>query len=80
MPLANTEYSQALNNSVKKIMVRMRTPGDCKVAFSMGQSGTLYFTIKVGCSYSEENLDLSNAIIYLQSDQAGQVAEILEWV
>lgn len=79
MPSAATEYSQALSNATKKIMIRMRVKAEAKIAFVSGQSGTLYITIKPGCVFYEENLNLEGVTIYLQSSAALQTAEILEW-
>lgn len=79
MPLANTEYSQPLSANTKKITLRMRMKGRAQIAFVSGQSATLFFTLEPGCVWCEENLDLEGGIIYLQSNVAGQVAEILEW-
>lgn len=79
MPLANTEYSQALSNGTKKVMIRVRGKHKAQVSFVSGDSGILYFTLEAGAVYFEDNLDLSGAIIYMQTNAAGQVAEILEW-
>lgn len=79
MPLAGTEYSQIISANAKQIMVRMRVKGRAQIAFTSGNSGTIFFTLEPGCVYSQENLDLEGVTIYLQSNQAGQVAEILEW-
>lgn len=80
MPTANTEYSQALTASTKKIMVRMRVKGSARFAFVASGTTTAYITLEPGAVYFEENLDLTGATIYIQSNQAGQTAEILEWV
>lgn len=79
MPNANTEYSQALNQSVKKLMIRMRTKAKAQLAFISGDTSVLYFTLEPGAVYFEENFDLSGVTIYLQSNVSSQVAEILEW-
>jgi hypothetical protein len=78
--LAGTEYSQVLNNAVKKILIRVRT-GDStlRLAFVSGNTNTVYVTVPKGANYFEENLDLSGVTIYLQSDVSARVAEILEW-
>jgi non-canonical (house-cleaning) NTP pyrophosphatase len=57
----------------------MRNRSRARVAFSSGDTNSLYVTIEAGAVYFEENLDLTGVIIYLQSDSSGQVAEILEW-
>jgi hypothetical protein len=79
MPTANNEYSQVLNNSTKRLMIRMRTKGKCRVAFVSGDTAILYFTIEAGAVYSDDNLDLSTTTVYLRSDVGSQIAEILEW-
>lgn len=79
MPVANTEYSQALNNSTKKILVRMRNQSPCRLAFVVNGTTTSWLTLKSCAVYFEENLDLNGATIYIQSSGTGEVAEILEW-
>lgn len=78
--LAGNEYSQVLNNAVKKLLIRVRT-GDAtlRLAFVSGNTNTVYVTVPRGTNYFEENLDLSGVTIYLQSDVSARVAEILEW-
>ena len=79
MPLSGTEYSQALSAGTKRILVRMRVKAAAKLAFVSGDSGTLFLTLNPGTVFIEENLDLNGVTIYLQSNEANQVAEILEW-
>ncbi len=80
MPAANTEYSQALSDGTKKITIRMRVKGKARIAFVMNGTTTSYITLEGGSVYSEENLDLNGATIYVQSNVSGQTAEILQWV
>lgn len=79
MPSAGTEYSQVLNNSVKKLTIRMRIPSVSRIAFVSGATSVSYITLNPSCVYSEESLDLNGATIFLQSTVNGQTAEILEW-
>jgi len=79
MATANTEYSQSLTSGTKKILVRMRTLGRARFAFVVGGTTGSWITIEAGAVYSQDTLDLNGATIYLQSNVAGQVAEILEW-
>lgn len=79
MPVASTEYSQALSAGTKKIMIRMRVPSRSRFAFVVGGTATAYITLEPGAVYSDENFKLVNATIYLLSEAAGQIAEILEW-
>lgn len=79
MPTANTEYSQSLNSSTKKILIRMRTKSRTRFAFISGDTNIEWMTIEPGAVYFEENLDLNGVTIYLQTNAASQIAEILEW-
>lgn len=80
MPLANTEYSQALSNGVKKFTLKTRDrTANMRVAFVTGGTTTSWIEVKAGCVFSEENLDFSNGTIYVQTDKVGQILEILEW-
>lgn len=79
MPLANTEYSQSLSNNTKRLLIRCRTRSDIRFAFQPGHTATTYVTLKGGAVYSEENLDLDGATIYLRSTEAAQIVEILQW-
>lgn len=80
MPLAATEYSQGLANGTKRILVRMRSKSQSRIAFAANGTTTSWVTLEAGAVYFEENLDLNGATIYLQSTEANQTAEILEWV
>jgi len=79
MPLAATEYSQALTNNTKKITIKVRGGGTLRVAFASGDTNVNYLTIPPGASYSESDLNLVGKTVYLQCNSAGRVAEILEW-
>lgn len=79
MTVAGTEYSQALSNATKKILIRSRDVSQIKFAFISGDTSLSWITIQPGAVYFEDNLSLDGAIIYLQSNKPAQVAEILEW-
>lgn len=77
----NTELVVPLttDRSVKQLLIRNRGNGDLKVCFEAGESGSNYFTILGGNTYTVENLLLFSASIYLQTNVASQEVEILEW-
>ena len=80
MPTANTEYSQALTSSTKKILIKSRDrSAQLRIAFVSGDTALLYITIEPGSVFFEENLDLTGATIFLRSNKSSQVCEILEW-
>ena len=76
---AGTEYSQDLTKGTKKILVRMRNRTRCKIAFELNGTTSSWITLEPGAVFFEENLDLTDATIYLNSAGSGEVAEILQW-
>jgi hypothetical protein len=80
-PVAGTEYSQVIPVGTKRFMAKIRS-GDAKTQFAYvsGQSGTNYTTIRAGVFYEEINLNLTSTItFYFQTNQAGQILEMLVW-
>lgn len=79
MPVADTEYSQALSANTKQLTIKLRDrTARARLAFVSGDTATLYLTLEAGSVYSQENLNLTGATIYLQSSKV-TTAEILEW-
>lgn len=76
--LANTEYSQVLNTSAKKFLIRVRGNAVMRLAFDSGGTVVSWITIPFGCSYIEEAL-LFSGTLYFQTSKPAQVVEILEW-
>jgi len=79
MASAGTEYLQALPDKTKKLTVKLRGMGELKIAFVAGDTALNWITIPGGCSFTEENLSLDGATIYLSSNLAAQTAELLAW-
>ena len=80
MPNSGTEYSQALTKGTKKFLVKMRNKSEFRMAFVENGTTAEWITVPWGCVYLVENLDLTDATIYLQTAANGETAEILEWV
>jgi hypothetical protein len=76
---ANTEYSYAFPSNTKKIVIRARGNAKLQLAFTSGQSGTLYHTVFPGNTYEEIGLNVTSLTVYYQSNKAGEVVEILSW-
>lgn len=74
--LANTEYSQALPADTKEFLIKNRTNGNMKLAFTSGQSGTLYMSIPCGAVYANTNF-YSSQTLYFQVDKAATIVEIV---
>ncbi len=78
LAVANTEYSHTFSTSTKSFNVRAReNDAVIKLSFSVGTSGTTYFTLKKGVSLYAQNLDFSSTL-YIQSTQP-TILEIIEW-
>ena len=76
---ANTEFSQALTDNTKQLLLRCR--GDAKIQFTFvsGESGTKYITLEGRAVYQVSSLNLTSKTLYMQADAASQVIEIEEW-
>lgn len=78
VPLANTEVSQVLSSGTKSFTIRVRGTAKLQLAFTSGQSGVTYLTVRPGVSYTQEGLDYNGAL-YFQTDKPSQIVEIVEW-
>lgn len=76
--LANTEYSQALNEC-RKFLIKPRN-ADLKVCFVSGQSGTNYLSLAQNQTYYEDLIHPSTLTLYFQSPTAGCIVEIIKWL
>jgi hypothetical protein len=80
MPLANTEYSQVLNNGTKKLTISIQSGYPAvRVSYVPGGTNTDYVIVKPGCSYSNDGLDLNGVTVYLQTNKPAMIAAIEEW-
>lgn len=81
MLLADTEYSFALPTNCRQFQLGLQSDGILKVAYVMGDSGTMYRTIPRYCFYAESDLKLPGTVtLYFQCSKPTQVLEILTWV
>jgi len=79
LTLANTEYSHALSSNLKRVIIRVRGLANIKLAFIVSESGTKFFTIPAATCFTLWDLDFTAKFLYVQSDAASQVLEILEF-
>ena len=79
VPLTNAgqEYSQTFLTEAAGYLVQCRSLNDIQIAFISGDSGTTYLTIAAGSAYNENVGIIGKNIIYMQSQTAGVVVEIL---
>lgn len=80
MPLANTEYQQAITNGAVKITLRTRLGAALKISFTATESGVKYITVPPGATYEINTIRTNNLTLYVQSTVANNVLEIVEWV
>ena len=79
IPSANTEVSQALSEGASYFEIKARNPAhEIKVAFVAEESGTNYFTISPSGNWYTKGRIVGSVTLYIQSPQAGAVAEIIE--
>lgn len=75
-----TPASHAFVSNLKQVMVRPRqTNAKLQFAFVTGESGTKFVTIRRGTGWFENQLNLSSTTLFIQSDKASTIVEILEW-
>lgn len=79
--VAGTEYTIAFPNALKSFRIRIRSGGGkVQIASVSGQSGTNYETLLPGVQYWEEDLGSLNGFeLYVQSNKAGTVLEVISW-
>lgn len=79
LTLADTEYSHAFSSILNGIIIRARQHNaNLKLSFVSGESGTTYLTLNASAVLSLDNLALSGATLYVQSDKASTIVEITE--
>jgi hypothetical protein len=77
---ANTETSIALPAGTKKFKLRARGNAKLQLAYTATESGTTYWTVMPGACYFEELLDSGTSYtIYIQSNKASTVVELVSW-
>lgn len=79
MAVAGTEYSVVIPVGAKRFSIYSRDSAILKAAYISGQSGLNYFTIGYGVSYDENNLAGSSLTLYIQSNKANTILEVLSW-
>jgi len=80
IPLVNTEVSHTLPAGTVRFLIRPRVAAKIQLALVMGDSGTTFLTISRGVTFSEGDISAASVTLYLQSDVAPNVIEILSWV
>ena len=78
--LADTEYPHVLQTNVKEIRIRCRGIADLRIAFVLGDTGDTkpYWTIPKGTSENINNITFSGKTLYLRSNRASMIVEIME--
>lgn len=78
--LANTEYTITFPDGLKAFRIRIRNGGKIQLASTATESGTNYETLLPGVQYWEDGLgSLIGFELYVQSNKAGTVLEVVSW-
>jgi len=75
----DTEFSQAIPDGTKRFSLRLRGLGTLKFCFSNGDSNVTFITIPPGANYEAQGLNLSSITMYMQTNLASQVVELIAW-
>lgn len=76
--VAGTEYSYALPSGTKQFIIQSRNPAKLRVATLPGETATNYTTIWKGGSLTISDVNFTGKILYIQSDTASTIVEIVE--
>lgn len=76
---ANTEQSQALPSNTKQFLIRSRSNSNLRLAYASGETTSQWLSIPGGSCYKDENYYTSQTL-YFQSDQAGDIVEIVVFI
>ena len=77
MATPGNEESYSFQDNMKQVMIRSRVLTDVQFAFTSGESGTNFITLKAGCSLSISSLDFNSKVFYAQASTATTL-EIIE--
>ena len=81
IPLKDTEVSHALPASTKRFAIQNRGDAVIKLAYTVGESGTKYWTLFPGQPLWENALKKTATItLYFQASKDAQVLEVMSWV
>lgn len=80
LTFANTEVAIALPANTSRFSIRARGIAKLQLAYTLGQSGTTFHTILPGNIYQEERIDQASLTLYVQSNKASTVVELVTWI
>lgn len=79
VPFANNEVSHVLVDGCKYLEINARnTRTITKLAFTLGDSSTIYKTIQKGNAWFLAGMSFNSKTLYVQCDQANEILEIVE--
>ena len=80
LTLADTEYCYTAISDHHAFEIHARNGATVKMAFTIGASGTTYFTIPGGAIYSSDKILITNTqVLCWQSPTATTVVELILW-
>ena len=77
--LANIEIQVTFPTTVKRFLVRARTPCTLKLATTAGASTTEYLTIPAGCNLTQDSLASNTQFVFYINASRDTILEVLAW-
>lgn len=75
---SGTEYSYAVPNGTKQLIISSRTQAKLRLARNPGDTAIVYKTIWPGGSFTLTDLSFTGQTLYFQSDKNSTIVEIVE--
>jgi hypothetical protein len=79
LAVAGTEYTLPLPAGTKSFLLRSRGYSRLRIGYGINSTNTAWMEVSPGCSYRENGLGGTTTNIYVQSNSAGEVVELLSW-
>ena len=78
LAVSTSETSHSLQQGTVQLWIRARGLDTFYISFVSGETSTKYLTISPGCTFSLDGVSMAGKIVYIRSDKASGIAEILE--
>jgi len=72
------EYSQVLPANTKKFVLKARNSSSVKIAYTVGDTSILYFTLNSGFAFTDDN-SYSGVTIYFTCSKNNEIIEIIAY-
>ena len=77
---ANSEVTHVFQTTIKRFTIAATNKAKLQFSTVLGESGTIFKTIKPFNEYNSQDIDFDSKTLYIQSNIAGTTVEIEEWL